>query len=147
MLKLYWAPGTIAGATAILLEEGHVHWESVKLDFAAGEQRGDEYLAINPKGRVPALATPGGIITETGAILEYLAATAVPGFVPADPLQAARMREVMYYCAATMHVNHAHKLRGSRWAKEQSSLDDMKAMVPETMTASAAYVETLRAAG
>ena len=143
MLKLYWATNTISIASAVALEEGGVHWEGVQLDFRSGEQTKPAYHAINPKGRVPALATPEGILTETGAILEYIGATMVPKLVPADPLQKARMREVMYYLASTMHVNHAHKMRGSRWASEQSSFDDMTAKVPETMTASAAYIESL----
>lgn len=143
MLKLYWAPGSVASASAVALNEGNVHWEGVRLDFRNGGQRTPEYLQINPKGRVPALVTPGGIITETGAILEYLAATAVTGLVPVDPLHAARMREVMYYLASTMHVNHAHKGRGARWADNESSLEDMKAKVPETMTASCAFIESL----
>ncbi|MXQ09511.1 glutathione S-transferase [Alphaproteobacteria bacterium GH1-50] len=142
-MKLYWAPNTISIAPALVLNEGGVHWEPVRVDFASGEQTGDAYLAVNPKGRVPALATPGGVLTEAGAIMEYLAATAVPGMVPADPFHAARMREVMYYLASTMHVNHAHKVRGARWADRPESWDDMKAKVPQTMAASAAYVEGL----
>jgi glutathione S-transferase len=141
MLKLYWSANSIAAATGIVLNEGGVHWESVQLDFANAEQTKPEFLAINPKGRVPALATPEGILTETGAILEYLAATAVPGMVPVDPMQAARMRELNYYLASTMHINHAHKMRGPRWASLQSSFDDMRAKVPETMTACCAYLE------
>lgn len=141
MLKLWWAPNTISAATAIALNEGGVHWEGIRVDFASAEQTRPEYRAINPKGRVPALATPGGILTETGAILEYLGATAVPRLVPADPMQAARMREVMYYLASTMHVNHAHMRRGHRWASEEASFADMRAKVPETMSASCAYLE------
>jgi len=143
MLQLYWAPGTIASASAIVLEEGNVHWEGIRLNFKEGDQMKPEYQAVNSKGRVPALVTPGGVLTETGAILEYLAATAVPGLVPVDPLHAARMREVMYYLASTMHVNHAHKMRGSRWADDARSWADMKAKVPETMAASCAYIEDL----
>ncbi len=143
MLKLYWAPNTISVAPAIALNEGGVHWEGIRVDFASAEQTKPEYQSINPKGRVPALATPGGVLTEAGAILEYLAATAVPGLVPADPFHAARMREVMYYLASTMHVNHAHKMRGARWADRAESWADMQAKVPETMHASAAYVEGL----
>ncbi len=143
MLKLYWASNTIASATGIVLNEGNVHWEGIRVDFADGEQTKSPYLSINSKGRVPALVTPEGVLTETGAILEYLAATAVPGLVPTDPLHAARMREVMYYLASTMHINHAHKMRGSRWANDESSWADMKAKVPETMAASCAYIEDL----
>ena len=53
------------------------------------------------------------------------------------------MRGVMYYLASTMHVNHAHKMRGSRWADDERSWADMKAKVPETMAASCAYIEDL----
>jgi glutathione S-transferase len=83
----------------------------------------------------------GGILTETGALLDYIADLAPEaGLRPEDALQQARMREVMYYLASTMHVNHAHKMRGSRWATQQASFDDMAAKVPETMAASATYI-------
>lgn len=140
MLTLHCAPNTISLAVIVALNEG-VHWTPVRVDFAAGEQTKPDYLALNPKGRVPVLITPEGPLTETGAILEYLGETALPKLVPADPLQRARMREVMYYLASTMHVNHAHKLRGSRWADQQSSFDDMKSKVPETMASSCAFLE------
>ena len=79
MLKLFWAPNTISVAVAIVLNEGGVHGDGQRLDFKSAEQTKPDYLAVNPKGRVPALVTPGGVLTEAGAILEYLAATAVPG--------------------------------------------------------------------
>ncbi|MEM7753505.1 MAG: glutathione S-transferase family protein [Pseudomonadota bacterium] len=139
-MKLHCAPNTIAVAAIVALNEG-VHWEPVRLDFTKADQTKPDYLALNPKGRVPTLITPEGPLTETGAILEYIGDTAVPKLVPADPLQRARMREVMYYLGTTMHVNHAHKMRGPRWANEQSSFDDMRAKVPETMAASCAYLE------
>jgi len=141
MVKLFWAANTISSASAIALNEGGVHWEGVEVDFSAAEQTKPEFLAINPKGRVPALSTPEGILTETGAILEYIGATMVPELVPADPLQTARMRELMYYLTTTMHVNHAHRKRGYRWAREESSFEDMRSMVTENMNAGCAFLE------
>ena len=140
MLKLYCAPKTISLAVVTALNEG-VHWEPIRVDFSQAEQTKSEYLSINPKARVPVLITPEGALTETGAILEYLGETALPQLVPADPLQLARMRELMYYLGTSMHVNHAHKMRGYRWADQQSSYDDMQAKVPETMTASCEFLE------
>lgn len=141
-MKLYYAKGTISIAVVIALHEAGLDFDPVRLDFRAGEQSGAEYLKINPKGRVPSLVTDMGVLTETGAILEYIADIAPQaGLRPADPQQAARMRETMYYLASTMHVNHAHKMRGHRWADQQSSFDDMKAKSVQTMTESAAYVE------
>ena len=142
-MRLHYAPNTIAVAAAITLEEAGLTYEPVRVDFASGEQSGDTFRAINPKGRVPALETEGTILTETGAILEYIAAKAPAAkLVPDTPLHAAHMRSAMFYLASTMHVNHAHKMRGHRWASEQSSFDDMARHVPQTMTASTGYIET-----
>lgn len=140
-MQLYFTPGTISIAVAIALEEAGLPYEPVQVDFASAEQTKPAYHQINPKGRVPALVVEGGILTETGALLDYIADLAPEaGLRPEDALQQARMREVMYYLASTMHVNHAHKMRGSRWATQQSSFDDMAAKVPETMATSAAYI-------
>lgn len=141
-MKLYYAKGTIAIAVAITLHEAGLPFEPVRLDFKAGEQTRPDYHAVNPKGRVPALVTAEGILTETGAILDYIADLAPQaGLRPSDPFQAARMRETMCYLASTMHVNHAHRARGHRWATEESSFADMKARTVQTMTDSAAHVE------
>ncbi|WP_271952162.1 glutathione S-transferase family protein [Ruegeria faecimaris] len=140
-MQLYYAPRTISVAVAIALEEAGLDYEAIQLDFAGGEQTKSAYKQINPKGRVPALVVDGGILTETGALLEFIAAMAPKaGLVPADPIMAARMREVMYYLASTMHVNHAHKLRGARWADKKSSWKDMTAKVAQTMAASCDYI-------
>ncbi|MFL4469101.1 glutathione S-transferase family protein [Tateyamaria armeniaca] len=145
-MKLYYAPRTISIAVAIALNEAGIDYETHKLDFAAGEQNSDGYAAINPKGRVPALELDGTILTETGALLEYVA-TLAPALMPADAVAAAQARSVMYYLASTMHVNHAHRLRGHRWADNEASWADMAAKVPQTMTDSATFIETECLAG
>ena len=140
-MQLYYAPNTISVAVAIALEEAGIEYDAVKIDFASKEQTQPGYAQINPKGRVPALAVDGGILTETGALLDYIADMAPDANLrPTDPLMAARMREVMYYLASTMHVAHAHKMRGSRWADKPASYKDMKAKVPATMTACCHYI-------
>lgn len=142
MLTLTWFPNTISIAAAIALEEAGLPYEARLVDFTQAEQTKPTYHEINPKGRVPALLTPSGTLTETGAVLEYIADQAPDaGLVPQDPYLAGRMREAMYYIASTMHVNHAHKMRGHRWADQESSWEDMAAKVTETMTLSAGYVE------
>jgi glutathione S-transferase len=147
-MKLYAAPGTISIAAAIALHEAGLEHALHKVDFSAGEQTKPGYHAINPKGRVPALDVGGEVLTETGAILDYVAALAPEaGLIPDDPLMAARVRSVMYYLASTMHVNHAHKMRGYRWADREESFEDMAAKVPETMAASAEFVENHALAG
>lgn len=142
-MKLYYTPRTISIAVAIALEEAGLAYDPIKVDFATAEQTKPAYLNINPKGRVPALVNDAGeILTETGALLDYVAALAPQaGLLPRDPAVAAHIRSVMYYLASTMHVAHAHKMRGHRWADQQSSIDDMIAKTPETMRACASFVE------
>ena len=143
-MKLFYANGTISIAPAIALLEAGLPHERIRVDFASAEQTKPAYLAINPKGRVPALVLDDGtVLTETGAILDYIGTIApTAGLLPDDPVTAAHMRSVMYYLASTMHVAHAHKMRGPRWADRPESHADMTAKVPQTMTACAAFIET-----
>ena len=139
MLKLFAAKHTVSLASALILEELGTEYELCLVDIAAHAQREKYYLDINPKDRVPTLVTPGGILTETGAILEYIA----PGFMPKDAFACAKIREFMHYLSSTMHVNHAHRMRSKRWADLKDSRADMTAKVPQNMAENCAYVESL----
>ena len=140
-MELFYAPNTISVVVAIALEEAGIAYRPRLVDFAQAEQAKAPYLAVNPKGRVPALVTSEGTLTETGAILDYIG-TLAPELIPTDAFQAGRMREVMCYVASTFHVAHAHKLRGSRWADQEASFADMRAKVPQTIAACCAYLES-----
>ncbi|MBE9477263.1 MAG: glutathione S-transferase family protein [Proteobacteria bacterium] len=143
MMKLFYAPGTVAAASLIALCETGADFDPVRLNFAGKQQTKPEYLAINPKGRVPALVTTNGIITETAAVLTYIAETnPAANLIPTDPFERAKMHEMISYLAATVHVNHAHKLRGHRWADQQSSHDDMTAKVAQNMLDCFGLIET-----
>jgi glutathione S-transferase len=72
-LKLYFAPRTRASRPRWLLEELGVPYELVTLDFAKGEQKLPEYLAIHPFGAVPALVDGDMTMIESAAICLYLA--------------------------------------------------------------------------
>ncbi|WZB61043.1 glutathione S-transferase N-terminal domain-containing protein [Achromobacter xylosoxidans] len=139
----YTAPGTCALATHIALHEAGAEFDLVKLDIAAGQQQGPDYLRVNPKGRVPALATPQGVLTETPALLAFVAQSfPAVGLAPLDdPFAFARMQELASYLASTAHVAHAHKRRGARWADDPAAHEAMRAKVPQTMTVCAAYLE------
>jgi glutathione S-transferase len=143
MLTLYFAKGTCALASHIALEDAGAEYEANRIDFSKSEQQSPEYLAINPKGRVPALATPQGVITESPAILAYIAQSfPKAGLAPLDdPFAFAQMQAFNNYLCSTVHVAHAHRPRGSRWADEERSLADMKRKVPQTMAASFEMIE------
>lgn len=134
-LTLYFTPGTCAQAVRIALEEAQTPYTLVRVDFASQQQRSPEYLAVNPKGRVPALVTEHGTLTETPALLAYVAQRfADARLAPADPFGFARMQEFHSYLASTVHIAHAHRPRASRWADEPEAQAAMQRKVPANMT-------------
>ena len=72
MYTLYYSPGSCSLIVNCLLEELGIAPELRKVDLEGGEHRGAGYRKLNPKGKVPALVTPDGTLTECVAILEYL---------------------------------------------------------------------------
>ncbi|MBR0556453.1 glutathione S-transferase N-terminal domain-containing protein [Ciceribacter sp. L1K23] len=144
MLKIFVARGSCSLASHIALEEAGADYSAVKLDLAKGAQRADDYLAVNPKGRVPALATDRGVVTETPAILTFIAQSFPDaGLAPLDdPFAFAELQSFMNYLASTVHVAHAHKYRGSRWADDPAAIEAMKAKVPQTMADCFELIET-----
>lgn len=132
---LYYAPLSCAVASHIALETAGAKYEARRLDFRTNEQRSPAYLAVNPKGRVPALVTDRGVITETPAILAYIAQTHPhANLAPLnDPYQFAQLQAFNSYLCATVHVAHAHRIRGTRWADDDAAIASMKKKVPQNM--------------
>jgi glutathione S-transferase len=135
MIKLYWASGTCALASHIALEEAGAKYETIKLDFSTGDQRKPDYLKVNPKGRVPALITERGILTETPAILAWIAqAHPQAKLAPTDPFDFALTQAFNSYLCATVHPAHAHRPRAARWSDDPAAQETMKAKVPQNMS-------------
>ncbi|MBI3759072.1 MAG: glutathione S-transferase N-terminal domain-containing protein, partial [Deltaproteobacteria bacterium] len=101
------------------------------------EQRSARYLEVNPKGRVPALVTEWGILTETPAILAYIAQSFPKAELAplADPFAFAQVQSFNSYMCATVHVAHAHGKRGPRWADDPAAIAAMQRKVPDSMGA------------
>ena len=135
MLRLYYMRNTCALASHIALEHAGASYEAVRVDFASSEQRKPEYLAINPKGRVPALVTERGILTETPAILVYIAQSYPKARLAPldDPFALAQAQAFNSYLCSTVHVAHAHRMRGYRWADDPAAIADMQRKVSQTV--------------
>lgn len=143
MLTLYYSKGSSALASHILLEEVRAHYRTVEISIPKGEHLSPGFLKLNPKGRVPALQTPQGLLTENPAILEYIAAThPEAGLLPQGPFAQAQARAFASYICSTAHVAFAHKQRGARWADDAASCADMKNVVPRNMRDCAEFLET-----
>jgi glutathione S-transferase len=143
MFKLYYSPGTCALASHIALEEAGAAYTAERVDFKSNQQNSPEYLAVNPKGRVPAMVTDRGNLTETPAMLAFIAQSFPQAKLAPleDSFALAQVQAFNSYLCSTVHVAHAHKGRGYRWATDETSFADMKRKVPESVGASFALIE------
>jgi len=144
MMKLYYAVHTCALASHIALEDAGAEYSTVRINFAAEEQRKPEYLAINPKARVPSLVTERGILTETPAMLAFIAQSFPRARLAPldDPFGFAEVQAFNSYLCATLHVAHAHRMRGYRWADDPAAIEAMKRKVPDSVAACYELIES-----
>ena len=149
MLKLYYAPHTCALASHIALEEAGAAYETVRMSFQSEDQKKSGYLKINPKARVPSLVTDKGILTETPAILAFVAQTyPAAGLAPVDdPFEFARAQAFNSYLCSSVHVAHAHRMRGHRWVDDESAIKAMQKKVPQTVGDAFGLIEREMLAG
>jgi glutathione S-transferase len=149
VLKLFYTPGTCSLASHIALEETGIDYSAIPVDFSKAEQTKPDYLAVNPKGRVPALVTDRGTITETPAILTYIAQSVPQARLAPldDAFEFARIQSFLSYLCSTVHVAHAHGRRGSRWADDPAAHEAMRAKVASNMTDCFELIETTMFAG
>ena len=105
MYQLYYSPGSCSLVIHALLEELGVPFELKRVDFSRREHHGDEFRRINPKMKVPALVTDGGVLTECVAILEHLCDKHAPGtwLPPAGTWQRAKVMERIATLATEVH--------------------------------------------
>jgi glutathione S-transferase len=145
MLKLYYAAHTCSLATHIVLEDVGADYSTVRVDFSKEQQKSPEFLKVNPKARVPALVTDKGILTETPAMLVYVAQSFPASRLALmdDPFAFAQVQAFNSYLCSHLHVAHAHRMRGYRWvdADDKASIAAMQRKVPESVGAAFELVE------
>ena len=139
---LYSVPGSCSFASHVALEMAGADYE-VRLAPREQGRTAEDFFEINPKGRVPALVTPDGLLTETPAILCYISQTySQAKLAPmSNPWLFAQVQSFSAYLCATVHVAHAHGHRGYRWADQEASFQDMTRKVPQTMGACFRLIE------
>lgn len=145
MLKLYYAAHTCSLATHIVLEEVGADYSTVRIDFATEQQKSADYLKVNPKARVPALVTDRGILTETPAMLVYVAQSFPASRLALmdDPFSFAQVQSFNSYLCSHLHVAHAHRMRGHRWVDpaDKAAIAAMQRKVPESVGAAFELIE------
>jgi glutathione S-transferase len=143
MLKFFYFPNACSLASHIALNEAGAEFEAVRVSLRDGEQRKPEYLAINPKGRVPALVTPRGTLTENPVILGWIANMFPKAQLKpeGDFFAFSEMQAFNLYLSSTVHVAFAHLFRPERWADSEAAKNEMKAKVPSNLVQVFALVE------
>jgi glutathione S-transferase len=143
MLTFYYSPGSCALASHIALEEAGAPFTLRRIDFSRAEQKSPAYLAINPKARVPAIVTPRGVLTETPAMLAFIAQSFPNARLAPldDPFAFAQLQAFNVYLCSTVHVAHAHRMRGYRWADDPAAHLAMQKKVPQSVGQCYALIE------
>ena len=144
MVTWYFAPNTIALASHIALEHVGAEYQTVRVDFSKNQQRSADYLHLNPKGRVPVLVTDQGTLTETPAMLLYICQLfPQANLAPLDnPFALAKLNEFNSYLCSTVHVAHAHRMRGTRWVDDEPlAIAAMQKKVPQNIADCFALIE------
>jgi glutathione S-transferase len=128
---------TCSLASHIALVDAGARYELKRIDFGKTEQRSPSYVAINPKARVPTMTTPQGILTETPAMLAFIAQSFPKAqLAPIDnPFAFAEVQAFNSYLCSTLHVAHAHRMRGHRWVDDPAAIVAMQKKVPQSVGA------------
>ena len=122
-MRLFFSPNAMSRVAHIALEDAGADFELVLTDTRAGQQRSPDYLAVNPKGRVPALETDRGVLTETPAILAYIAQSHPEAQLAPldDPFAFARMQALIAFLSSSVSIAFAHHFRPERYTDQPSA--------------------------
>jgi glutathione S-transferase len=104
-VKLYYSPGACSVGIHVILEELGKPYELALVSLKEGAQHKPEYLAVNPKSKVPALDRGDGrVLTEWPVIATWLARSSPEAkLMPTDPEGEIRCMEMMDYICGTVH--------------------------------------------
>jgi glutathione S-transferase len=102
---LFTSPRACSLACHIALEESGLPYNVNVVRIREGQHQTEDYLRVNPWGKVPALKIDDEVLTEAHAILGYIGDISLAGLLPQDnPLSRARAHEWMNFLAATVHI-------------------------------------------
>lgn len=129
-LTLYYSPGACSLASHVALEESGQAYDEVRVAIREGAHRSDDYLAINPRGRLPALRIGEQILTENPAILLWTGhAFPEAGLLPPiASLEHARVLEWLCWLTSSVHIAFAQLWRAERFLGSEPGADLLAAV-------------------
>ena len=129
MYQLYWAADTGAMAPQILLEEAGASYERVVLDYETGEEMQARYLAINPRGQIPALGLPDGSVMAESAAIALHIADSYPeaGLLPiAGSTERAQVYRWLFYAVANLYETDLRLYYSDRYTADVACAESVK---------------------
>jgi glutathione S-transferase len=128
-MKLFYFPGACSLASHIVLEEVAEPYEVELVDVLSGAQHKPAYRAINPHGKVPALVTVGGVLTESPAILYYLASLRPElELLPADPFERAQAVSTLAWLSSSVHPAFGGIFQPAMMSEDEDAWPGIRAM-------------------
>jgi len=147
-LVLWGSTGTAATIVHMVLAEAHADFEVRFIGLRAGDNRRPEFLAINPKGEVPALVADGTVITETPAICQYVAEThPAAGLLPARQPARAECLAWLAWASYRQAAAFIPALLPVRTTREPSAHDAVRACSCRRVAKAVAFLDTTLADG
>jgi glutathione S-transferase len=146
MLTLYFSPGACSMASHIGIEECGAAYTEHPVLIAKGEQKSTEYAQINPRGKVPALAVDGRIITENTAILAYLGRRFPEAkLMPTDAVDEASCIATMAWFSNVVHPSYQRYMRSERFAEGEAAQTSVKTLGKQSFWANLQEIDGLLA--
>ena len=144
-LQLYFSPGSCSRVSLIALEEAGVEYAGHQVLLSSGEQHAAAFRALNPKGRVPVLVVGDQVLSETVAIVSFLAwrfpqADLLPRD---DPWAEAQALSFLAWCASTLHPLLTRLRLPQRFCDRPDSAGRVRDLAREEMVAQLTLVEEL----
>lgn len=128
MLNLYYSPLACSLSCHIALEEAGIPYQTTEINTKTQANLTDSYRAINPLGKVPALAIEGRVLTEAAAILSFIA-DQVPEMTllpKAGTVARAVAHEWLNFLSSTVHIAFRPVFRPERMAEDQACIDGLR---------------------
>ena len=144
MMTLYFSPGACSLASQIGLEETGAPYELKPILLAKQQQRTEDYLKINPRGKVPALSIDGKILVENTAILTYLGRRfPEKKLMPSDPTEEARCIGTMCWFSSVVHPSYQRTHRPERFAEGEAAAERSRKMARRTFWANLQEIDSM----
>jgi glutathione S-transferase len=127
-MQLYFGPGACSFVPHVLLEAAGAVFEPKMVKLHKGEQYGEEYKALNPRGQVPVLVAHGQPITQIIAITTFIAESFPSAhFLPADSMQKARFLQTLAWMNNSVHPTFTHIFMPQKFSPDAAAQASIKA--------------------